>query len=391
MGLTLASLFWIPKLFEAKTRRTLKARLGWGVENLSSSADMRIWVHAVSVGETKSVVPLIKKLKQENPEAFIIFSTITETGLQEAKNSFPEADRHLLLPLDLVVRKFVKEAKPTMVILAETDFWFHFLDEAKNQGAKIVLVNGKVSSKSQSFYRFIPQLLSRVDRFIVQNDLYQSRFLELGIPSDKIVVGGNLKIDAEIPDQTYIYNKDPVLVIGSTHDPEEKMFLFALKELWIDFPRLKVYIVPRHPERFDAVARLIESFGMSYGRFSKGEESSRLVLVDQMGHLKNLYQKADLCAVAGSWTAKVGGHNILEPGFYGKPVIFGPFMHTQTEFAEQVINAEAGVQVEESNLTSTIDFLIQNPAQARTMGHNGLSLIKANRGSLEKTFTNLLC
>lgn len=388
MGL---SLFWLPKLFQTKSRKSLSARFGINVPALASLSPHRIWVHAVSVGESKAVFPLVRRLKKDYPEAFIIFSTTTLTGLEEVERSCLEVDRKLLLPFDFLIRKFVQEAKPTLVILSETDFWYNFLDEAKKQGAKIVLVNGKLSSRSQFFYGLFPQIFSLLDKFIVQGEIYQERFLEAHVPPEKIIIGGNLKIHGDTAIESPHEAGPPVLVIGSTHDPEEKFFLEALNSLWECYPTLTAYLVPRHPERFDAIAGLIETYNIPYQRSSKGDKiSSRLVLVDEMGRLKSLYQEADICVVAGSWTEKVGGHNIMEPSFFAKPVIFGPYMQNQPDFEEQMLEAEAGVQVRENDIVSAIDYFLQNPYQARLMGLKGLELVRHNQGALETTYTAIL-
>ena len=382
IGLAFVSFAWLPKLFKNKYRQTLSARLGRGL-SLRSDKPTRIWVHAVSLGETKAVIPLVKQLRALYPDSFFIFSTLTATGLEAAKKEFPEADRHIYLPFDLVSRTAVKEARPTLVLLSETDFWYHFLDESKAQGANIILVNGKLSKGSFALYKWAPTLFQPIDRFLVQNEIYKRRFLALGIPESKISVSGNLKI-TPLPDASSHPNQTPTLVIGSTHDPEERIFLSALSDVWKKYPELKVYLVPRHPERFETVAKLIESFHIPFSRSSVGD-NHKLILVDEMGRLKSLYSQADLCAVGGSWTPKIGGHNILEPAFFGKPVIFGPYMHSQPDFLELVLSEKAGLQVPEASLSSALIHLLTYPNECKALGQAGLALIKKNQGALDKT------
>lgn len=383
IGLALVSLIWLPKLLQKKYRARLPALFGKGL-SLKSSQPMRIWVHAVSLGETKAIIPLVKKLKEKWPDAFIVLSSLTATGLEEAKKEFAEADRHITLPFDLVVRKFVREMKPTLVILSEADFWYNFLDEAKRNGAKIVLVNGKISSRSMPLYRYFPPLLKSIDSFIVQAELYQKRFLEIGVDPAKIHVSGNLKFDAAMETMPVAVTSYPILVVGSTHEPEEKIFLNALSFVWKKHPSLQVYLVPRHPERFDKVAKIIEEAHIPFTRYSEGT-FSRLTLVDEMGRLKQLYRQADICVVAGSWTPKVGGHNVLEPAFFGKPVIFGPYMHNQPEFCDLVLAANAGLQIPAEELPTALIRLLDHPEEAHQLGANGLALIQKNHGSVDKT------
>lgn len=377
------------KLFKKKARESLRERLALQTPSLESDKAERIWIHAVSVGEAKAAIPLVQELRRHNPKAFIVFTTTTKTGLEVVKKGCPEADRAFLMPFDLFIRPLVRRMRPTLVLLSETDFWFNFLDEAKLLGAKIILINGKMSQKSLALYRFFPRLFTLVDRYIVQADIYRTRFLALGIPAEKIVISGNLKLDRELPSLDEEISEEPVLVIGSTHAPEEKLFLEVISSLWESVPELKVYLVPRHPERFEDVAKMIDARKIPFCRSSKGEPLEKLVLVDEMGKLDTLYQKATLAAVAGSWASHVGGHNILEPGFYGKPVIFGPYMHKQPEFLEMILTSEAGVQADETELKGAIEDLLQNPFQAKIIGKRGRDLVLQSRGALSFTFNEL--
>ena len=380
----------LPRLFQKKARSSLKERLGLKAPELRSDKPERIWVHAVSVGEAKAVIPLVKRLRDEKPEAFIVFTTTTKTGLNEVEKGCLEADRAFLMPLDFFTAKLVQEMRPTLVILSETDFWFNFLSAAKKSGAKVVLVNGKMSQKSYQRYRFFKPLFKLIDAYIVQADIYKQRFIDLGVPEEKLTVSGNLKLDKAAQEPDPLNFKDPVLVIGSTHAPEEKLFLDVVSKVWENTPNLKVYIVPRHPERFDQVAKLIENKGVAYTRSSKKETGSeKLVLVDEMGKLNDLYHQATITCVAGSWTPKVGGHNILEPSFFGRPVIFGPYMHTQPELVEMVKASEAGIQVDEFDLKDAIENLIQNPYQAKAFGKRGFDLVRQSSGALTLTLNTL--
>lgn len=380
----------LPRLFQKKARSSLKERLGLKAPELRSDKPERIWVHAVSVGEAKAVIPLVKRLRDEKPEAFIVFTTTTKTGLNEVEKGCLEADRAFLMPLDFFTAKLVQEMRPTLVILSETDFWFNFLSAAKESGAKVVLVNGKMSQKSYQRYRFFKPLFKLIDAYIVQADIYKQRFIDLGVPEEKLTVSGNLKLDKAAQEPDPLNFKEPVLVIGSTHAPEEKLFLDVVSKVWENTPNLKVYIVPRHPERFDQVAKLIENKGVAYTRSSKKETGSeKLVLVDEMGKLNDLYHQATITCVAGSWTPKVGGHNILEPSFFGRPVIFGPYMHTQPELVEMVKASEAGIQVDEFDLKDAIENLIQNPYQAKAFGKRGFDLVRQSTGALTLTLNTL--
>ena len=246
---------------------------------------------------------------------------------------------------------------------------------------------------------FSKRLFGLFDVLCAQNDLYRSRFIAAGAPQDKVVVTGNLKLDDEYPQLSNqeviewrqklgIQSKQPVLTIGSSHDPEEQFFILTLKEVWKRNPSLRVILVPRKPERFKEVAQLLEKERLKWISFTEisrrtGEE--QVILMDAMGLLRMCYQLSDFAIVAGSFTNKVGGHNILEPCWYGKPVLFGPHMHTQLELMELITQYGAGVQVTQERLLPILQSWLENPQQAQAIGAKGLQLVKDLRGSTQRT------
>ncbi|MCC5832262.1 MAG: 3-deoxy-D-manno-octulosonic acid transferase [Chlamydiales bacterium] len=384
-----------------KYRGILGARLGKGFPKIEKSGKRLVWIHAVSMGETKAIAPLITKIKSLKDAPLIILSTVTQTGHHEGKKSL--ADYTVYLPFDFpyVIRPIVSRLRPDLVILTETDFWYHFQDAAKKSGAHLAVVNAKLSERSFLRYRkfpsFVHRLLAPVDHFYVQNSLYEGRLQKLGIPSEKISVTGNIKLDApletaDIPTCEHLGLKNRfVVTLGSTHPPEERIWIQALKELWREFRELKVLIVPRHPERFDEVARLLEKEQLPYSRWSqKGRlHSSDVLLVDAMGVLKTCYQLSDIAFVGGSFNPHVGGHNILEPSFYGKPVLFGPHMESQPDLLDLALSYQAGIQIMPEDIVSTVRQLITDSLFARQLGENGLRLLAESRGALGKTFNAL--
>lgn len=389
-----------------KYRRSFKDRLGMNFPQINKGDKRCIWIHACSVGETKAAEKLVKLIKRDEPNSLIVFSTVTETGHEEAKRSISIADYHVYLPFDisLLIRPIVKKAAPDLVVLVESEFWINFLKSAKDQGAKLVLINGKLSERSLRrlmWWRKIPEaMLHGLDLLCVQSQRYADRFSSLGIAKEKIVITGNMKLDNEsIPltkDEIAAWRQklglqpsDPVIVIGSTHDPEERLLLKAIKPLWESYPRLKVFIVPRHPERFTKVKELLLSEGFSYRTWSRmdaiqGDE--QILLVDAMGVLKTCYQLADIALVAGSWTEKVGGHNILEPSSYGKPVLFGPYMHTQIDFLNLALEYQAGIQVNIENVYETLLDLLKNPEKGLKIGLNGKTMMQKTQGATDRTW-----
>lgn len=400
--LVILFILFIPKLLYQKWRygkykHFFKNRFGSAFYSIQQDGRELIWIHAVSVGETKAVAALAKKIKAERPDCLLLVTSITETGHEEALRSMPFADHHLYLPIDLsfIIRPIVKRLKPNYVILSETDLWYHFLDQTKLSGAKIFLVNGKISPRSCSrlrlFISFAKRLLSPFNLLLVQSKRYAERFHSLQVPNEKIMITGNLKLDqgSSAPDLTKLQflPVSTYIVGGSTHPGEEEIVLNAYVELLPLFPALKLILVPRHPERFDSVWQKLQTYPFTKARLSErptGEE--QVLLIDAMGLLNACYSLCTLALVGGSFVPGIGGHNILEPANFAKPVIFGPFMHTQLDFVEAVLDAKAGIQTEASALSNTIANLLKNPSEMTQKGKNGLSLLLSMQGATKKTY-----
>lgn len=410
--LSLFLLLSLPKILflratKGKYRNVWKNKNGKNFDGITRTSSPLFWIHGVSVGETKAVQRLASLLKEEYPQSQMIVTTTTETGLAEGKRSLPFANHHLFLPFDFswIIRPIVKKLKPDLVILSETDYWLNFLTEAKQSGAEIAVVNAKLSEISFSRYatlqkfglqKLIDTLFSKIDYFCTQNPLYSKRLAELGIPEEKMTATGNLKLDAS-PEtlsqdelqkwqkQLHLQPNDLVLVAGSTHPQEETLLLKAFSTLSAQFPQLKLILVPRHPERFDEVAGLIT---VPFARFSKLDQmrgNEKVFLIDAMGKLKACYQLATLAIVCGSFVSHVGGHNILEPSAYGVPVLFGPYMHTQTEFLELINKYEGGLQVTHENLAETLSDLLTSPEKRRKLSEGGKRLTHDLQGASART------
>lgn len=411
--LFLIALLAIPKtifsfFYKKKYRESLLPRLGIGIPPFSHT-QRSIWIHACSVGETKAIVPLARELKRRYPQHPLIISSITETGHGEAKRSLPFADYHIYLPFDFkwIISRTIKKASPSLVILAESEFWMNFLHQSKKQGASVALVNGKISERSMkrfsSFPFFSKVLFSFIDVFCIQNPLYQFRFVIAGAPKEKMVVTGNLKLDENYPQLSLqecqewrhklgIQSHQPVLTIGSSHDPEEEFFITVLKEIWKKTPDLRVILVPRKPEHFKEVGQLLEKERIRWINFteiSRRIGNEQVILIDAMGLLRMCYQLSDIALVAGSFTDKVGGHNILEPCWYGKPVLFGPHMHTQLELVELITQYGAGVQVTPETLPLLLTRWLDHPQEAKEIGSKGFNLVKDLKGSTQRTLQAL--
>ena len=380
-------------------------RLGFGFPKITPKNNGPIiWVHAVSVGECHAANPLIKRLKAEIPDACIIVSSVSETGHAEAKKTITSADYHVYLPFDFYscVKHIFNQVQPNLVVLCEGDFWYRFTKEAKKHGAVTVVVNGKVSTTSEAqftrFSFFTKRMFALIDFLCVQSDLYRLRFIQMGVPASKIAVTGNLKCDslplpisdsevAELKAKLHLTPTDKVLVIGSTHDPEEELILSQLAPVMAKFPQLKLIIAPRHPERFTSVEALLTKHGLSFGTWTKGSKSPnpQVFLIDAMGILRKCYQLADIALVAGSFTDKVGGHNIMEAQAFGIPVLTGPYMHSQPQLIECAKYYNAILQVNPQEIGQSIEGLLQDPTKSQKLGKCSLDMVAALQGATNRT------
>lgn len=397
-------------IVKKKYRKSFLQRFGKGFPSIRKDNHPLIWIHAVSLGETKAVCSLAKMLKNGDYSPTLIFSTATETGYSEACRTIG-ADYCVYLPFDFgwIIKPLIKRLKPDLVVLCESDFWYNFLSSAKQAGATVAVVNGKLSMRStERFCRFpffSNKLFHSIDLFCVQSSLYAKRFERIGIPTQKISVTGNMKFDGDYTRLSHleltswrselgIAETDPVIVIGSSHHPEESELITALSKAWQAHPNLKVLIVPRHPERFNEVAGVLQKFNLDFHRLSQKllkTSAPPIILVDAMGLLRKCYQLATLAIVAGSYTQNVGGHNILEPACFGIPVIFGPHMYSQPDLVHLILEYKAGFQTPLDQISSTVLQLLNNNEQRRILGEAGLNLAKDLKGATQKTFDYLKC
>lgn len=404
IALCLLSIAVAPKLLYEKIRYGkypdfLKKKCATDFPEIDKGARPLFWIHAVSVGETRAVSALAKKLKALPSDPLLLITNVTDTGHQEALKTLPFADYHLFLPFDFqwIMRPLMKRIKPDLILITETDLWYNLMKEAKKQGAKIALVNGKISEQSAKRLSWLPfftkRLLGFFDLFALQNQEYRDRFAALGVPASKMHVTGNLKLDVPPPknqtglaEQLHLSKDDVVIVAGSTHEGEERIILDAYCALKPASNR-KLILVPRHPERFNHVADLIQRTGRPWGRHSQGfSGGEEILLIDAMGLLNACYNLSTLSLVAGSFVPGIGGHNIFEPAAFGKPVLFGAYMEGQKDFVRLMLSAEAAEQVPVNQLKEVLERFLANPQKCLDMGLRGKNLYLAQQGASEKTY-----
>jgi 3-deoxy-D-manno-octulosonic-acid transferase len=383
-------------------------RMGYLPVSFNVDGDRSIWIHAVSVGEVLSVRPLIADLRQRYPELKVFLSTTTIAGQQLARRSVRDVDEVFYFPFDLafVVRRTLDLVQPRLFVMVETEIWPNLLRECRARGIRTAIVNGRLSSRSYPRYRLIRPLMRRVlkdiDRFCVQSDESARRFIELGAEPSRVVVTGSLKFDSLEPGGTLrarervlryfrVPATRPVLVAGSTMRGEEGPVLRAFRRVRATAPTALLIIAPRHPERFGEVEQLCREDGWKTVRRTDlaidAEPRADIVVVDTIGELAALYQLGTVVFVGGS-LVPTGGHNVLEPAVYGKPIIFGPHMDNFREIADACVAAEAAVRLDdEGQLEATVVALLADPVRRARLGAAARALVEANRGAKDKTMT----
>ena len=393
--------------------------------SLASDDRETLWVHAVSVGEFQAARPLIERLRREMPDTRVVVSTITLTGQRLARSYCPSlVDGVFYFPFDFrfAVRRSLMHVRPALVVILETELWPNFLRECQQLGAVTVLANGRISKRSFSRYnrvhRFIKRALRNVSLLVMQTEADAERARSLGALAISVRVCGNLKyeaagqglgagdelITAQLDDQFALSSAAPVIVAGSTARCEEEILLEALRTIHTStgLENARLVLAPRHPERFDEVAELIERSGFTFARRSQppvaappqagatGPRDASVVLLDSIGELQSAYKYASVVFVGGSLVPQ-GGHNVIEPAAYAKPIIVGPHTDNFKQIVEDFVNADAIVQLNEagkplsSSLASELVRLLSDTEAAAQIGARARELLASRRGTIECT------
>lgn len=377
----------------------LGERFGFGTRPAGSQS---ILVHAVSLGEVTAAQPLMLALAAHHPESPRILTTATPTGRARSRALFGDTVTVRFLPYDTPgsMRRFFAGANPRLVIVMETELWPNLYRECQRRGIPVILANARVSTRSVSRYRRFGALFRDVfdgDTFVAaQSAADAERFRLLGAAAGRTSVMGNLKFEVNADAdgaalgaqlRSRYWPARPVWTAGSTHAGEEDMALDAHAALCTRLPDALLLLVPRHPQRFEAVAGLLEQDGVRFARRSHGcavAADVPVLLVDTVGELAVLYAASDVAFVGGS-LVPVGGHNLLEPAAFGIPVITGPFQANAREVAAILLRDGAAVQVADAEeLASQLQRLFADPSLRQQLGLNARRVIAANRGSLAR-------
>jgi 3-deoxy-D-manno-octulosonic-acid transferase len=400
-------------------------------EALQSDGRPTIWIHAVSVGETLAAHPLVNALRERFPGYRLIFSTTTATGQAVARSRISEADGFCYYPFDwqFSVRKALDTIQPNAVVLMESELWPNFLRGCNAREIPVVVANGRVSDRSfrrsQKFAFWFRRITAHVTRFLMQSNADAVRIQALGATPEQTLVSGNIKYDigngkdaaamdakARLIENDFALSRTPLIIAGSSCDGEEELILAAFTELRKEIDYVRLLIAPRHPERFEAVAKLLDSSRFKAARRSafvqqvetvgasgfaslpttkNPAHNADIILLDSIGELASLYRFASVVFVGGSLVPK-GGHNILEPALDAKPIIVGPHMENFREIAAEFLRHDAVVQLQGKHdneliaaLRDALLGLLTDTERAQTLGGNARATVEANRGATANT------
>lgn len=389
-----------------KSKISWRQQLGFFPENIyrKSKDRPRIWIHAVSVGETVVSAPIFQQLRSMLPNAELIVSTTTTTGNEMAKKAIPDVDQVIYFPLDLpiVVRRALDAVSPDVFVCVESELWPNFLAAVHSRGIPVIMVNGIISDKTYRRGLAIRGLyswaLSNIDRFLIQTDADASRMISLGASPKSVEIAGNCKFDqadeeltpSEVDEMRRKYglmNGSPVFVAGSTNPGEDEPVLDAFAAARKSHPKLKLIIAPRQIERADEISAMAEARGFSCGRRSNSESLTGIedvVILDTFGELASVYGIGDVAFVGGSLIRK-GGHNILQPIAHGKPVFFGPYTFKSRDLVAQAKAAGVGFEIRDGReLGACMSELLSDTSRLNDIAVRSAKMMSSNRGASKR-------
>lgn len=361
-----------------------------------------IWIHAVSVGEVQAAEPLVKHFLVRYPNAGVMVTTTTPTGSERLRSLFEDAVRHVYTPVDLtpIMNRFLDAVAPRLAVVMETEIWPNMLSACERRGIPVVLANARLSARSARGYArlggFTGETLRRFAAIGAQSPTDAARFQALGVPVERVRVTGNIKFDVRRPgiliDHAEVLRRHwgiqrPVWVAASTHEGEEEQVLLAHRKILDRLARALLVLVPRHPERFERVAALVECRGFVLARRSAkdpcGEQVS-VFLGDTMGELPAFLAAGDAAFIGGS-LVPTGGHNLLEAAAAGVPVAVGPHTFNFARITELMVREGAAIRVTDVHTLAQCmgEWLGDATTRAR-VGEQGRRVVQANQGALQR-------
>ena len=373
-----------------------------------------VWFHAVSLGEVHVLRQLVPAFRERHPDRPCVVSATTDTGMEEARKLFPDLVV-FPFPFDFswACRRTLDRVRPSLIVLTESELWPNFLGEVRRRHIPVALVNGRMSPRSSARYRRLSPLVRRMfaglDLVAVQTDEYAAAMLTLGATPGQVVVTGNLKYDGAMTERENrksldlaallsLSRDDLVLIAGSTCDPEERAILDLYHRAVVVHPRLRLILVPRQPDRFDEVARLLEGRAIPFVRRSAlsapvkvlDGEIPPVVLVDTIGELNALYALASVAFVGGSLDGKRGGQNMIEPAAYGAAVVFGPHVWNFADPSSRLLASGGACQAKNpAELTEIVLRLLADPAERAVIGKLARAFVLSQQGATRRTLDRL--
>ncbi|WP_233468377.1 lipid IV(A) 3-deoxy-D-manno-octulosonic acid transferase [Zooshikella ganghwensis] len=385
-----------------------RERFGWFTPR--NTRRPAIWVHSVSVGETLAAIPLINKLQECYPQHQLVVTTMTPTGSAQVKSKLGDKVFHVYAPYDLpgAVQRFLAKIQPDLAIMMETELWPNTIAACHAQEIPVILANARLSHKSANGYAkfrsLVEPMLRQLSLVAAQDQASADRFKGLGVAADKVSVTGSIKFDLQ-PDQDQVATgctlrqqwlksgkKQAVWVAASTHPGEDEQVLRAHQQLLKTHPQVLLILVPRHPERFNQVATLIEQAGLRYIRRTSqqlADEQTQVILGDTMGELLMFFAACDVAFIGGSLVPH-GGHNMLEASALGKPVLTGTHVFNFMEISKLLSESGGLLWVNDAEtLVIEVGKLLKSPAQAEIVGQKGLQLVSQHRGAIDRLLVHI--
>ena len=410
LGLLLAiSLPWwlVQMLRLGKYRAGLRERLGMVPARIRMAQGLPVcWIHAVSVGEALAIAPLVAALRETGYR--VVVSTTTHTGQRLARDKFG-AENVFYFPLDfgLCIKPYLRALRPEIVILAETEFWPNFLRLARASGARLAVVNARISDRSYPRYLrwrgLLTKVLEPVELFLAQSEGDAERLRAVGAAPERVEVAGNLKFDVAPPVETAKVTQlgeqlrasgAPILVAGSTVEDEEEFVLQAFRMVLKEYPEASLVLAPRHKERFEEVAKLLKERRFRYVRRSAADAAEQdlrgaVLLLDTLGELAAIYRYANIAFVGGSLVAR-GGHNILEPAFFARAILTGPHTENFRDIMACFESRRAVVRCTTKNLGITFLLLLREGTEREALGARAQEVLAEQRGATARSVARIL-
>ena len=409
LGMLLSLPYWLYQMARrGKYRTGFAERMGRVPLHLELPGEKQpvIWVHAVSVGEVLAVSGLVEELQRRLPQHKIFISTTTDTGQALARKRFGEG-RVFYFPMDFAfaIRPWLRALDPQLVVITETEFWPNCIRLAHAAGARIAVVNARISDRSLPrylrFHGLIRRLLAHVDLFLAQTEEDAARLRDIGASPERVHVAGNLKFDILLPAPPAIVERlreslkkssaGPVLVCGSTVDGEEPILLKAFENLLVQHPRAVMILAPRHPERTAKVTALLEQMSIRFCKRSLWSAESLaggVLLLDTIGELAALYGLADIAFVGGSLVPR-GGHNIIEPAQYGVAIVVGNHTENFRDIVNLFWSQSAVTIVSPAELPLVWMDLLGNDAERKALGQRAAATLRSQFGATLRTADEL--